>query len=165
MRAFKLASKNNGIKEHKLLIVGNSPVVGNSFYQSLLSISDGLSIEKDIIFLHDINNDDLVTIYNSASLFVFPSIFEGFGFPPLEAMACGCPVICSKNSSLPEVVGDAAIMFEPQNIELLADLINEVLKSSQLHSELSAKGLKRVVLFSWENAARQTLAVYQRLAV
>jgi glycosyltransferase involved in cell wall biosynthesis len=121
-------------------------------------------MDKQVIFLRAFNDEDLVALYNLAMLFVFPSTFEGFGFPPLEAMACGCPVLCSNRCSLPEVVNDAAVLFEPEDTLHLANLMQELLLSSQLLSDLAKKGIERAKFFSWEKAAQETIAVYKELA-
>jgi glycosyltransferase involved in cell wall biosynthesis len=105
-------------------------------------------------------DDDLVALYNAADLFVYPSIFEGFGLPPLEAMACGTPVITSNTSSLPEVVGDAALMVDPINVEALASAMVAVLGDTDLQTRLSACGLQRAAAFSWEATARTILRAY-----
>lgn len=112
---------------------------------------------KDIIFTDFVEPSDKVYLYNLASLFVYPSFFEGFGFPPLEAMACGVPVICSHTSSFPEVVGDAALMIDPYNFGEIAWAMEEVLNDRELRDTLVADGMIRVKKFSWEKSARETL--------
>jgi glycosyltransferase involved in cell wall biosynthesis len=102
-------------------------------------------------------------LYAGATVFVFPSLYEGFGLPPLEAMACGAPVICSNASSLPEVVGDAALMFDPRDVDALAANLTHVVNEPALRDELRAKSLARAAQFSWERTARETLAVYRSL--
>ena len=109
-------------------------------------------------------NEELVYLYNAASLFVLPSFYEGFGLPPLEAMACGTPVIVSKVSSLPEVVGDAGLLVEPEDVEGLTVAMWRVLTDEKVRREMRAKGLKRAATFSWERAARETLAVYEKVS-
>lgn len=104
---------------------------------------------------------DLPALYSAASLFIFPSLYEGFGLPVLEAMACGTPVICSNTSSLPEIAGDAALMVDPINTEALAKTISLVLSEDSLREELKAKGLAQAAAFSWEQTARKTLEVYR----
>jgi glycosyltransferase involved in cell wall biosynthesis len=95
---------------------------------------------------------------------VYPSFYEGFGLPILEAMACGTPVITTNSSSIPEVVGDAAIMVDPHDPDGLADAMDEVLSKEELRFELRRKGLERARSFSWEKTARQTLNVYNEVA-
>ena len=113
-----------------------------------------------IIFTNFMSDDGLFELYRGASLFVFPSLYEGFGLPPLEAMACGAPVICSNAASLPEVVGDAAILVNPTNAREMADAMRNVLTDSTLSQSLQAKGRAQAQRFSWERAARQLLDVY-----
>ena len=117
----------------------------------------------DRIIFHPMPDKYLPLIYGLADVFVFPSLSEGFGLPPLEAMACGTPVITSNASSLPEVVGDAGIMVDPYNVEELAEAILRVLRDPDLRREMSAKGLEQAKKFSWKETARQTLKVYERV--
>lgn len=105
----------------------------------------------------------MAEIYNAVDLFVFPSLYEGFGIPPLEAMACGTPVITSNTSSLPEVVGDAAIQINPYDVEKFAEEMYEVLTNERLKEEMIRKGLERSKMFSWENSAKKTLKVYREM--
>ena len=115
-----------------------------------------------IIFTNFVPDDGLFDLYRGASLFVFPSLYEGFGLPPLEAMACGVPVICSHAASLPEVVGDAAILVNPTNVREMADAMRNVLADSTLSQLLQAKGRAQAQRFSWERAAQQLLEVYMQ---
>jgi glycosyltransferase involved in cell wall biosynthesis len=108
-----------------------------------------------------LTDDDLPALYNGASLFVFPSLYEGFGLPVLEAMACGTPVITSNVSSLPEVAGNAAMLVDPYNVDALAGTMRHVLSDQALAADLRARGLQRAQQFSWERTARETLAVYK----
>jgi glycosyltransferase involved in cell wall biosynthesis len=105
--------------------------------------------------------DELLSLYRRAGALVFPSLYEGFGQPALEAMACGCPVACSAVASLPEVVGDAARLFDPHDPRAIADAVREVLEAPE---EWSARGLARARLFSWEKTARAHEAVYRELS-
>jgi glycosyltransferase involved in cell wall biosynthesis len=107
-----------------------------------------------------VSPDDLVALYRRAAALVFPSLYEGFGQPPLEAMACGCPVACSNTASLPEVVGDAARLFDPLSVEDMAAAIEEVL---DVPDEWAARGLERAKLFSWDECARRHEDVYREL--
>jgi glycosyltransferase involved in cell wall biosynthesis len=110
-----------------------------------------------------VSTQDLVGIYNMAEVFVFPSLYEGFGLPILEAMSCGCPVITSKAGSLPEVAGDAAYYIDPRNEESITEGITAVISNEKIREELSQKGLQQAQKFSWEKTAKETLAVYQSL--
>jgi len=116
---------------------------------------------EHVVFTGYVPQDHLVLLYNAAAIFVYPSLYEGFGLPPLEAMACGTPVITSNVSSLPEVVGEAALLVEPHRTEGLAQAILDLLSSEELQRELRARGLERARCFSWERTARQTLGLYE----
>lgn len=116
---------------------------------------------SDIRTLGFISNDDLPLLYSAAEAFVYPSLYEGFGLPPLEAMACGCPVISSDRGSLGEVVGDAAWIVEPEDVEEICDALRKLHSEPKARAALVQKGLTRAREFSWERAARETLAVYR----
>jgi glycosyltransferase involved in cell wall biosynthesis len=105
-----------------------------------------------------VSREKLRDLYSGAEVFVYPSLYEGFGLPVLEAMSCGCPVVCSNASSLPEVAGDAAVLVNPLDIEDIAKGIRIAMNS---RVELRKKGLEQVKKFDWEKTARQTLAVYR----
>jgi glycosyltransferase involved in cell wall biosynthesis len=100
--------------------------------------------------------------YSHAECFAFPSSYEGFGLPPLEAMACGCPVVSSNASAVPEVVGDAAITVDPLDDAALADALGRVLTYTSIRRRMIGRGLARAALFSWEKAALETLRVYEQ---
>ena len=150
--------KKQGIK-HKLVITGKK----GWKYKSIFETIDKLNLQKDVIFTGYVPDEDLPALYNAADLFVYPSLYEGFGLPPLEAMACGTPVITSNTSSLPEVVGDAGIMVNPYDVDELANKIYEVLTNDGLREELSKKGLERAKLFSWKKCAEEHLKVYEEV--
>jgi len=111
-----------------------------------------------------VDDESLACLYSNARALVFPSLYEGFGLPVLEAMACGCPVICSNTASLPEVAGDAALLVDPHDVEGLADAIDRVMEDSALRNDLIRKGFRRAAHFSWEKTARETLAVFRSIA-
>jgi glycosyltransferase involved in cell wall biosynthesis len=121
-------------------------------------------VEKLVRFLGFVPLDTLRVFFEAASAFVFPSLYEGFGLPPLEAMACGTPVVTSGLSSLPEVTGDAAMLVNPENVFDIARGIREVLLDERLHAELIRRGYEQVRRFSWATAARQVLEIYQEVA-
>lgn len=121
-------------------------------------------LHNKVCFLGGVPADELKYLYNAARVFALPSFYEGFGLPPLEAMASGTPVIVSNISSLPEVVGDAGLLVDPNDVEGWTVALHRVLTENELHAELSAKGLKRASKFSWERAARETLDVYRKVA-
>jgi len=120
-------------------------------------------LEDHVYFLGSIGQADgeLTDLYNGASLFVFPSFYEGWTAPPLEAMACGIPVITSNCSSIPETVGEAAILIDPHDTEDLASKMEQVLSQGACHQDLVNKGLKHVALHTWENAGKKLLRVFQ----
>lgn len=119
------------------------------------------SMEGRVVFPGFIREADLAAVYSAADLFVFPSLYEGFGLPPLEAMACGTPCVVSNSSALPEVTGRAAMMFNPMSVEQFVECVTRVLTDSALNGNLRREGLRQSALFSWEKAASQTLEVYR----
>lgn len=144
-------------QQHKLLLVSTHTALKQDLQRQIVK----LGIENDVIFLQQVSDEDLIYLYKAASLFVFLSLEEGFGLPPLEAMACGTPVVASNTSSLPEVLGDAAILVTPTDTKIIAEAITTILTTPFLANEMCDKGLKRNELFSWEKTARETLAVYK----
>ncbi len=121
-----------------------------------------LSLENDVIFTGLVDDHDLVALYNGASAYVFPSLYEGFGLPPLEAMQCGVPVIASRTSSIPEICGENnALFFDPNDPQNMAEQIFKVLAKPALRQELIGNGLNRCQEFSWQKMAEQTLAIYE----
>ncbi|MEI8361085.1 MAG: glycosyltransferase family 1 protein [bacterium] len=119
--------------------------------------------KKDIIFIGYVNEDDKQLLYNLAELFVFPSYYEGFGFPPLEAMACGVPTIASNASSLPEILGDAALYVSPYSVIEIAKAIESVLNSEKLLTSLINQGLDQASKFTWQNTSAQYLEIFKSL--
>lgn len=126
------------------------------------SISD--KVRNMIEFVGYPGDDNLAELYRNASLFILPSLYEGFGLPPLEAMACGCPVVVSNVASLPEVCGDAAQYVDPYNIESIAEGMHKVLTDDDLRQNLIEKGLARARLFSWEKSAREHIKIFEEVA-
>lgn len=123
------------------------------------------SLEKKVRFLSNVANEDLPALYAGAEMFVFPSRYEGFGLPPLEALATGTPVICGDHSSLPEVVGDAALRVDVTNPVAIAHGVAELLHNEQKRGELRSLGLKQAERFSWQKTAQQTLQTYEECLV
>lgn len=119
---------------------------------------------RNIHCLHDIDTAELPAFYNAADCFVFPSLYEGFGLPPLEAMSCGAPVVVADSSSLPEVVGDAGVRCDPLSVESIAHGIRRILEDPQLRKMCRDRGLKQAGRFSWNASAIQLLALFERLA-
>jgi glycosyltransferase involved in cell wall biosynthesis len=108
-----------------------------------------------------VEEEDKPAIYSGASVFVFPSLYEGFGMTPLEAMSCGAPVICSNRTSLPEVVGDAAISLDPEDTRAMVEAMCNVLMNNDLSADLQARSLQRAALFSWRKTATETVSSYE----
>jgi glycosyltransferase involved in cell wall biosynthesis len=133
-------------------------------YEENLEMVRKLNLEQATCFLGRVPDPDLQKLYVAARCHVHPAHYEGFGLPPLEAMACGTPTIVSNSSSLPEVVGDAALLVDPNDPEEIAVAMQRLLVDDQLHAELRAKGLQRAKCFSWESAARSTMDVYRKVA-
>jgi glycosyltransferase involved in cell wall biosynthesis len=132
-------------------------------YEETQQLVEELKLERHVRFLGRVTDLELVTLYSMADVFAFPSFFEGFGIPPLEAMACGAPVITSNTSALPEVVDDAAIQVDPRDISALAEAITRLLEDEHLREELGQKGYQRVQQYTWATSARKMLAVYKGL--
>jgi glycosyltransferase involved in cell wall biosynthesis len=147
------------LKEYQLVLVGEKSWRSDEIFTKV----ERLGLKVRVILAGFVEDDDLPLLMNAASLLAFPSLYEGFGIPPLEAMACGVPVVASKTSSIPEVVGDAALLFDPYNIEEMTASIYKVLTNEQLRDDLVKKGFERVKHFSWEKAAKNTLAVYNEI--
>ncbi|MEX2013172.1 MAG: glycosyltransferase family 1 protein [Candidatus Levyibacteriota bacterium] len=126
-------------------------------------ISPQSSITSQIFVLGFVPQDDLVVLYNLATVFIIPSLYEGFGLPILEAMSCGCPVVTSKEGSIPEVAGDAALYVDAYDKASITEGIKEVFNSESLRKELSEKGLKQARKFSWKKTAEETVKVYEKV--
>ncbi|MCC7355738.1 MAG: glycosyltransferase family 4 protein [Anaerolineae bacterium] len=142
-----------------LVLAGREDTRYSDYRQRVLELGLGAGVR----FLGDVAEADLPALYSGALAFSFPSLAEGFGLPVLEAMACGTPVVCSNLSSLPEVVGDAALLIDPYDVDALAAAICRVLADEGLRREMRAKGLIQAATFSWERTARETLAAYRRV--
>ncbi len=132
-------------------------------YEETKQLVADLKLEKKVRFLGRVTDIELVTLYSMADIFAFPSFFEGFGIPPLEAMACGAPVITSNLSALPEVAKDAALLINPYDVDALASAISHLLEDESLREELRQKGYERIKQYTWAMSAKKMLAVYQKL--
>ncbi|MBX4266149.1 glycosyltransferase family 4 protein [Clostridium estertheticum] len=144
-------------ENYDLVIVGDYRDSG----QKLMKLTNELNMLSHVIFSGFVPEEHLPLFYNSCAALIYPSFYEGFGLPPLEAMNCGTPVIASNLTSIPEVVGDTGILINPYDIEGIALAIGNLLSSENLRSELSAKALLRAKQFSWQNTAGHTLKVYE----
>ncbi len=133
-------------------------------YEPVLAQIERLGLGEKIRLVGYIPQEDQPLWYAAATAFVFPSLYEGFGMPPLEAMACGAPTIVSRSSSLPEVVGDAALLCDPHDPEDFADALHRVLTDAVLRDDLRRRGIERATHFSWDETARRTLQVYRTAA-
>ncbi len=160
IKAFILLKDKTKFSDFKLVLVGgyNKKVFSNT---KIFELSEG---RNDIVFPGYLSDDELIKYYNKASLFVFPSFFEGFGIPPLEAMACGCPCVVSNVASLPEVCGDAAYYVNPYDIDDIARGIEKVLTDENLRQTLIKKGFENVKRFSWENSAKKIIEIVDKLS-
>jgi len=160
IRAFiLLKDRYPEMRNYKLVLVGG--INQRVFRQTeVRKLADN---REDIIFTGYVSDEKLVKWYNMAQAFVLPSKFEGFGLPPLEAMACGCPVIVSNIASLPEVCGDAAYYVDPYDVDSIAKGIYKVLTDENLRQRLVQKGFERVKLFSWEKTAKQILEIFEKV--
>ncbi len=132
------------------------------FCEGIFAEVDRLGLQGRVLFPGYIPQRELPFWYNAAELFVYPSLYEGFGLPPLEAMACGTPVIASDASSLPEVVGEAGMLVNPLDVEALAEAMGHVLSDEALRRGMSERGLKRARRFSWRKMAHETVQLYRR---
>lgn len=147
------------IRDLNLMLVGTK---GWKYQEILDFIDSAPEIASRVFFTGYIDDDDLAAVYSGAMAFVYPSFYEGFGLPPLEAMQCGVPVICSDTSSLPEVVGDAGILVKPEDHTLLAEKIFDLYSNHETRSRLSEKSLVQSSVFSWEKCLSDTIAAYKQ---
>jgi len=144
----------------QLLIAGNPDKQSGPLFPDPRPVAADLGMTGQIIYRF-IEEEDKPALYSGTSAFVFPSLYEGFGLTPLEAMSCGAPVICSNRTSLPEVVGDAAISLDPDDTHALVEAMRNVLTNSDLQNELRARSLQRAAQFNWRKTATETVAAYE----
>jgi glycosyltransferase involved in cell wall biosynthesis len=160
VRAYaSLRGEGSADKLPKLVLVGKCAWL----YDETLRALDETNVKDAVILTGYVPERDLPALYSGALCFVYPSYFEGFGLPPLEAMKCGAPVIVGNETSLPEVVGDAALTVDPLDIEAIAGAIRRVINDPALRRELSVKGQERANEFNWRETAKKTLAVYHEV--
>ena len=145
----------------KLVLVGGK----GWLYDDIFKQVQAMGVEKQVIFTGYVPDDELPYWYNAAELLLFPSVYEGFGLPVVEAMACGTPVVASNSGSIPEAVGEAGLLFDPNDVESLVDRVTAVLTNKPLRDKLKAQGLQHAQTFSWERAGRETANVYRRAII
>ncbi len=162
VRAFAQLCQQLDDPNLQLFISGNPDRFNGAFFPDPRPLAAELGITERIIYRF-VEEEDKPTIYSAASLFVFPSLYEGFGLPPLEAMSCGAAVVCSNRTSLPEVVGDAALSVDPDNTHDLAEAMQRILTDNTLRADLQARSLQRAGQFNWRKTAVETLAVYEEV--
>jgi glycosyltransferase involved in cell wall biosynthesis len=161
LRAFAKLKRERRFKDLKLVKVGKAGGAEVEFRKRTLQAINELNIPHEVVFTDYVAEEDLPAYYSGAECFILPSCYEGFGFPPLEAMACGCPVIASNVASLPEIAGDAALLVHPQDTEEITKALYQVLGDDRLRKDLISKGIDRAKGFYWEKTARETLAIYE----
>ncbi len=157
LHAFAIAKQT--FKDLKLVIVGDKKNIESKIHQ------ETKDLKNDLIFSGYLDADQLAYFYNRAEVFVFPSLYEGFGLPVIEAMACGCPVITSNVSALPEIAGNAALLVNPYSIEEIASAIKKVLIDKTLKYDMKLKGLMRAKDFSWGKSAKEMVEIYETLCL
>jgi len=155
IRAFA-AVRERGKSDHVLALVG----ARGWMYESLFQLVADLGLRSQVLFVDYVPPGELPLWYNGADLFAYPSAYEGFGFPVLEAMSCGLPTITSASSALVELAGDACVTVEPGSVDALAAAVSQVLESEALRRRLREAGIRRAARFGWNRTARQTIAVY-----
>ncbi len=161
LRAFHSIADEPGIEDATLVIGGSK----GWYYNEIFSTADSLGLASSgrVRFLGRVPDEELPLWYNIATACVYPSLYEGFGLPPLEAMACGTPVITANTSSLPEVVGEAGLMLEPDDIAGWAEAIRSIITNAGLRSRLSEEARNQARSFTWERMAHETVAVYRQV--
>lgn len=156
----RLRERFTGIECPQLVVVGRRAWL----YRETLREFEQLRTRGGVVVTGYVPESDLPALYSGAVCFIYPSYFEGFGLPPLEAMKCGAPVIAGNRTSLPEVIGDAGLLVDPFDVDAIASAISNVIVDSNLRSELSSKSVERARMFDWRETARRTLEVYREAA-
>ena len=144
--------------DYQLVIAGKK----DSFHNSLEQAIADANLQDRVVFTGFVSDRELAGLYKNSKLYIFPSLSEGFGLPPLEAMAHGLPVASSNATCLPEVLGDAAVYFDPRSDAEMADAMLSVLSDEKLSNDLIKKGLKQVKKYSWKQTAKETLKIYEK---
>jgi len=158
LQAYSLIRSNKQIN-HRLVLVGKDEWLEKDLFDEIRKTE----YFGDVIILKDVKEDELIKLYNNAEMLVYPSLYEGFGLPLLEAMACGTPIAASYSSSIPEVVGEAAVYFDPLSVNEMAQKMFELIESEELRGKLIEAGLKRVAFFTWERTAQETINAYREV--
>ncbi|MEK6693452.1 MAG: glycosyltransferase family 1 protein [Nitrospirota bacterium] len=151
--------RKRGLKDLSLIMIGPEGFKADE----VLRLIYERNLEDSVRHIGYVPYEDMLYVYNMSSLLVYPSLYEGFGLPPLEAMACGVPVIASNTSSMPEILGDAALLVDPYNSGEIADSIEKILHDESLRNSLIEKGLKKASSYSWEDTAKKVLKVYEEI--
>ena len=159
VQTWRVVNRKSQIPHLKLVIAGQ----WDERYPEARRLAEELGLKDQVVFAGPVSEADLPALYSGAMLFVFPSLYEGFGLPVLEAMACGTPVVCSNTSSLPEVAGNAALLVEPQDVTALADALSRAANDGELRQAMRQKGMTQAARFSWERTAQETLTAYRHL--
>lgn len=157
LRAY--AQRADRLSDYCVVLVGDV----HHRFGDMMETARGLGLESHVVCPGRLSLADLRRLYSQATVFVFPSIYEGFGMPVLEAMACGAPVITSNTTSLPEVAGDAALLVDPENVEALGGALQRMVDDAALRATLRAKGFERIKGFTWDRSARMTMNLYREL--
>lgn len=150
-------------RDYQLVIAGRIHQLGHPLYPDPRPLVRELGLDEQVVFTGPFREQDKASLLSGATTFLFPSLYEGFGIPALEAMACGAPVITSNGSSLPEVVGDAGCLIDPMDQDSITGAIGDLLESPDQRAELSARARERAARFSWRQVAEQTVEVYRRV--
>jgi glycosyltransferase involved in cell wall biosynthesis len=156
-KLLKAFSSSSILREFDLIAFGGSPLLPGEWDEiKRLGITDRVRFESG-------SDRDLAEHYRAATAFVYPSMYEGFGIPPLEAMSHGCPVVCSNAGAIPEVVGDAGVYFDPNNSDELRSTLERVATTEGLQADLRVRGYQRISAFSWDRCAEATAKIYREI--
>lgn len=161
IRAFNQLRKKEEDFDLKLIIAGRTGWKSETTFQE----REASPYRDDILFIGKVSDTELLQLYNQAELFIYPSLFEGFGLPPLEAMSCGLPVILSETSSLTEIAGDAAVLVKPQDTAGIKKAVLKIISDPALREELSRNSIAHAARFNWQKTAQKTLGIYNRISL
>jgi glycosyltransferase involved in cell wall biosynthesis len=150
-------------REYQLVVAGRYHNLGHPLFPDPRETVRRLGLEGNVVFTGQIREQDKAPLFSSATVFAFPSLYEGFGIPVLEAMACGTPVLTSNLSALPEVAGDAGLLVDPYDTDAIAQGLVDLLDHQERREDLARRGLERARRFTWRQVAEQTVKVYQQV--